>query len=272
MNNFSVVMSVYKEDSLSFLMQAIESVVKQTVKPNEFVIVVDGFIDEEKKIFINGLKDKDIQFKIIQIQENKGLANALNVGIRASNFDIIARMDADDMCFFDRFEKQLLFLKENNLDVLGGQMLEFEEEIKKIVSKRTVPTDQKHIVKRMKYLNPFSHPTMMFKKEVFNSLGGYNTKTFPEDYDFFVRAYLKGFKLANLSDPILYFRLGSKKSSMFKRRRGVNIAKKELALYWNFYKIGFYNFFEFLLYSFIKVPIRFLPTNFFKIVYNTITR
>lgn len=270
--NFSVVMSVYKKDKLDFLKLAFDSLINQTLRATEIIIVVDGELPKEIEGYLGVISNQYDEVKVLFQEENKGLANALNIGISAANYSIIARMDADDICFSDRFEKQINYLINNNIDVLGGQMLEFEVDKNSIISKREVPLDHDSIVKRMKFLNPFSHPTMIFKKEVFTKLGGYNVNVFPEDYDFFVRAYLNGFKLLNIEDYVLYYRLGYDVSSMFNRRRGLKFAKNEYKLYKNFYSLGFYNFFEFLFYSITKIPIRLLPTKIFKIVYNTLTR
>lgn len=269
---FSVVMCVYINDKLAYIKQAVNSLLEQTFKPTEIIIVVDGFVENDIKTYLeelgNGLPEVHIVFK----KENEGLAAALNTGIRAAKYNIIARMDADDICYLDRFENQIPFFVKSDADVLGGQMSEFINDKENVVSERKVPLLHHDISKRMKYLNPFSHPTTIFKKEVFEKLNGYNTNMFPEDYDFFVRAYLSGFKLANVKENVVYFRLEGAEGTMFDRRRGFNFMKNEYRLYKNFKKLGFYSLSDFLFYSIIKLPVRLLPTGAFKYIYNLVTR
>jgi hypothetical protein len=116
-------------------------------------------------------------------------------------------MDSDDICFKDRFEKQVEFIVKEDLDIVGGQIIEFGIDIQDIISERKVPVKHKEMVRFMKLRSPFSHPTIMFKKEVFTSLEGYDTVIFPEDYDFFVRPK-KDLKFGNVNQNILWFRLG----------------------------------------------------------------
>lgn len=269
---FSVVMSIYKNDKLEFIKQAFDSLLEQSLQPSEIIIVVDGIVPDEIAHYLNYISLENQSVNVLFQNENKGLAAALNIGIVAAKHNIIARMDADDVCYPERFEIQMNYLESSGVDVVGGQMSEFETNDSDIISVRKVPLNHDEIAKRMKYLNPFSHPSVVYKKEVFVALNGYRTDVFPEDYDFFVRAYLNGFKLANVGDQIVKFRLGEKKSSMYCRRRGWAFMQNEFNLYQNFYKIGFYNIFEFVGVSFVKLPVRLLPLGAFKYVYNKITR
>lgn len=269
---FSVVMSVYKKDKVKFLNQAIDSLLQQTLKPAEIIVVVDGFVSKNILKYLDTVSEAHSQIQIIYFKKNKGLATALNTGIKASKYNIIARMDADDICYLDRFENQIPYFIDSGVDVLGGQMSEFIDSKSNIVSERKVPLSHKDICKRIKWLNPFSHPTMIFKRNVFDTLNGYNTNMFPEDYDFFVRAYINGFSLANVKQNVVFFRLGDADNSMYNRRRGIDFMKKEYRLYKNFKKLGFYNWFEFLFFSTLKLPVRLLPKAPFKYVYNFVTR
>ena len=136
MRNFgkiSVVMSVYKNDHAPFIKDAIESLLAQTYPPDEIVIVIDGFINDSAEAVINQYCNSS-QFKIIRLLENNGLANALNIGITNAKNPFIARMDSDDICFPNRLEKQIQYLKKNNLDIVGGQIIEFGTSICEIIS------------------------------------------------------------------------------------------------------------------------------------------
>lgn len=271
---FSVLMSVYKADTPSNLESSLNSIWNlQKVKPSQIVLVQDGpvskdIIDVILKYKIN-LGDK---FEHLVLEKNQGLAAALNQGFKLCKHELIARMDADDISFPDRFEKQLKYLNSHNVDIVGGQIIEFGEEINDVISDRKVPINHDQIVMFMKYRSPFSHPTILFKRRVFFALKGYDTSIFPEDYDFFVRAHMKNFKFGNLDENVLWFRMGSDYSKSLKRRWGLNYAKNELKLYRKFLKIGFYNWFTFLKVVALKIPMRLIPFSLYKFLYFKLLR
>ncbi|BDU23575.1 glycosyltransferase [Flavobacterium sp. GSB-24] len=271
--DLSVVLSVYFKENPTYLRQSLESVINQTLKPKEIVLVKDGALTSELDSVIEEYeRNYSKVFKVIALPENKGLANALNVGINNAKYSLIARMDSDDICFNDRFEKQINALNEFNLDIVGGQIIEFGRDINDVISHRIVPCEHSDIVKLLKFRSPFSHPTVLFKKEVFNVLKGYDSSIFPEDYDFFVRAYLGKFKLGNIPDEVLWFRIGENRSEAIKRRWGVKYAKNEFNLYRKFLRISFFNYSDFFKVVFFKIPIRVMPFFMFKFIYYKIAR
>lgn len=264
-------MSVYKNDNPDHFSVAVSSLLNQTYLPEEVIIVVDGQVSSDINSQLDFYSQNDI-IKIIRLNENKGLANALNVGIRSANFPLIARMDSDDICFNDRFEKQIKAMYEYDLDIIGGQIIEFGKDVNDIISKRIVPCEHLEMIKLLKFRSPFSHPTILFKKKVFDVLEGYDASIFPEDYDFFVRAYLNKFKFGNVPDEILWFRLGENRSETIKRRWGITYAKNEFSLYKKFLKMNFFNYYDFFKVVFLKIPIRLLPFFMFKFVYYKMAR
>jgi glycosyltransferase involved in cell wall biosynthesis len=270
-NEISVVMSVYKNDNKTFFKEAVESLLLQTYLPSEIIIVVDGFVNKEiDTLFVEFSSNTLI--KIVRLAKNNGLANALNVGIQEAKYPLIARMDSDDICFKDRFEKQIKYIVKGNLDMVGGQIIEFGKDIEDIVSERKVPIRHQEMVRFMKLRSPFSHPTIIFKKTVFLTLGGYDITIFPEDYDFFVRAYLKGFKFGNVDQNILWFRLGEDRINTIKRRWGKTYAINEYRLYKKFLKLGFFNYSDFFKAVVLKIPLRILPFSIYKFIYFKILR
>jgi cellulose synthase/poly-beta-1,6-N-acetylglucosamine synthase-like glycosyltransferase len=268
MIEFSVLISVYYKDNPNYLKLALESIyINQTVKPTQIVLVKDGKLTNELDVIINEFINNFANvFKIISLERNRGLANALRIGGNSCDYDLIARMDSDDIAFPDRFEKQIKHLLNNNLDIVGGQIIEFGKDISDVISERKVPLKHSEIIRFLKFRSPFSHPTIIFKKKVFDDLKGYDPEVFPEDYDFFVRAHLKGYKFGNLKENVLWFRIGEKDDSL-KRRWGMNYAKKEIKLYRKFLHLGFYSFFDFIKVFFLKIPIRILPFPVFKFLY-----
>ena len=165
---FSVLMSIYKNDKKEFVQESIESIINQTVKPNEIIVVQDGPIPEEIKSLVSEYEKYDF-FKLIVLNENQGLGKALNIGLENCQYDIVARMDSDDICLEDRFEKQIKeFQKDDSLSVVGGFINEFIENPSEIIGVREVPLTNEEIIKHIKSRNPFNHMTVMFrKKDVF---------------------------------------------------------------------------------------------------------
>lgn len=266
-------MSVYNKETPDFLQKSLDSVISQTFVPNEIVLVKDGKLTNglDAVIYEFQIKYPHI-FTVVCLSQNKGLANALNEGIKVVRNPIVARMDSDDICFENRFENQINYLIKNDLDILGGQIVEFSKDIDDVVSIRKVPLLHEDIIKFMKFRSPFSHPTIVFKKEAFDLLGGYDTTIFPEDYDFFVRAYLAGFKFGNVKENVLYFRLGENLSEAIKRRWGINYAINEIKLYKRFLKVGFFNYLDFLKALLFKVPLRIIPFKLYSYIYFKFTR
>jgi glycosyltransferase involved in cell wall biosynthesis len=272
--NFSVLMSLYKFDNSSYLEAALESIwFSQTLKPSQIVLIQDGPVNQELRFVIKKYKSLiGGVFEEYVLEQNEGLASALNKGLKYCKYNLVARMDSDDICFPDRFEKQIAFFAKHDVDILGGQLLEFGKDIDDVISQRHVPLQHHDIVSFMKYRSPFSHPSIMIKKSVYEALDGYDASIFPEDYDFFVRAYLKGFKFANLEDTVLWFRMGEDRSKAIKRRWGFLYAKNEFRLYKKFYNLGFYNTVTFLKVVLFKIPIRLLPFPIYKFIYFKLLR
>ncbi|AUC85231.1 amylovoran biosynthesis protein AmsE [Polaribacter sp. ALD11] len=271
---FSVLITVYNKENPVFFKQALDSITsKQTIKPSQIVIVKDGPLTEQLDGLINKYVNKyGSLFHIISLEKNMKQGYAANAGGKECQFDLIARMDADDIAFPDRFERQIKYLIKNNLDIVGGQIIEFKNVKEEVVSVRKVPEKHVDIVKMMKYKMPLSNPTVIFRKEVFDTINGYDPKSIPEDYDFFVRACQKGFIFGNVPFNVLWFRLGSDKDQALRRRHGGNYAKNEYKMYKKFYKIGYYSFYEFLKVILIKIPIRLLPFKLFKFLYYKLFR
>ena len=150
--SFSVCTSVYKNDSPQFVKEALDSMlIAQSIKPMEIVLVQDGPIPYSLSDLLSSYEEHyKNQFRVIRLEQNKGLGNALRVGVENAKYDIIARMDSDDLCLPDRFEKQLSFLEcHPEVDIVGGQMTEFVNSPDNIISKRVVPLTNDKIYKFM---------------------------------------------------------------------------------------------------------------------------
>lgn len=214
-NKVSVIMSVYNAEK--YLEESIESILNQTYKNFEFIIINDGSTDSSLKIIQEYMK-MDNRIKLIS-RENKGLVYSLNQGIKLAKGKYIARMDADDVALEDRLEKQRVFLeKNNNIDIVASSINVFGDvdnetkiEIEKIFdSKINEDNMEKMFLDRC----IIPHPTIMVKKEIFNVLNGYNEsfKT-AEDYDLWLRAIKAGFKIEKLHQKLLNYRVHNESKS-----------------------------------------------------------
>jgi len=227
---FSVVMSVYRNDKPEFVRRAVESITtEQTLKPNEVVLVVDGPVPEELNNLINGYENvSDSIFKVIWLPENKGLGNALRVGVEAASHEIIARMDSDDVSAPDRFEKQIAYMTEHpECDLLGGQISEFIGEEDNIVGKRIVPCKHEDILMWLKERCPFNHMSVTALRSRIIAVGNYLDWHFNEDYYLWIRMAEAGCGFANIPDVLVNVRVGA---DMYRRRGGWKYFKSEKGL------------------------------------------
>lgn len=226
---FSVVMSVYKLDDPIHFEQAIKSIWSgQTRKPDEIVLVVDGEVSNTINKIIDKFKTEIPEFNVYRHDVNKGLGEALRLGVEKAKFDLIARMDSDDISVSNRFEQQLAFLNENkDVDVVGGNILEFAKDVNNIVGRRLVCVDQGKIQKDLKRRCPFNHMTIMFKKEAVINSGNYISWHFNEDYYLWIRMYLNDAKFANLDTVLVYARVDN---GLYGRRGGLKYFLSEFNL------------------------------------------
>lgn len=202
----SVIMATYKE-SIECLKQSIESIINQTYNDFEFIIILDNPDNKEHIAFINDYVCKDERIKFYINDKNMGLTNTLNRGLKLAEGKYICRMDADDISELYRMEHQKKYLEENDFDLIGGISQMIDEDGNTIYSIKKVPTNFKKIKKCIKYNQVISHPTWFGKKEVFDKLNGYRNMPFCEDYDFTLRAILQGFKISNVNECVLKYRM-----------------------------------------------------------------
>lgn len=196
-SKISVLMSVYKE-SKEVLIPAIESIIHQSYRNIEFIIVLDNpDNDVAREILYSYKKNNKMKIIIIENEENMGLALSLNEGIKVSTGDYIARMDADDISEKDRLLEQIEFIQKNNFDLVGCNINIFS--IEKNGLNRTVSFPEFHekISKVSQIESCVAHPTWLAKKEVYKKLNGYRNIHTCEDYDFLCRAIQNGYKVGN---------------------------------------------------------------------------
>lgn len=222
--SFSVSMCVYGKDNPVHFKQAVDSILDQTAKPSEVVLVVDGPVPEELDNIIKNYEIDPI-FRVIRLPQNMGHGVARRTGLENCSNDLVALMDADDLSLNNRFELLLKVFKENSdLDIVGGNISEFIDEPENIVGKRIVPETDAEIKSYLKKRCPMNQMTVMFKKESVQKAGGYQDWFCNEDYYLWIRMTLANMKFANIPDILVNVRVGN---DMYKRRGGWKYFKSE---------------------------------------------
>lgn len=219
MEKYSVLMSLYiKEDADNFR-TAINSMIHQTIPPDEIVLVEDGLLTNDLYTAIDDIKSTypGLITSVVH-KNNRGLGIALQHGIEISRNEIIARMDTDDIAILDRCEKQLNFLSVNkDIAIVGGQIEEFIGNRTNIVGKREVPIRDCDLKEFMKKRCPFNHMTVMFRKSDILEVGNYQEWFWNEDYYLWIRLAIAKKKFANLPETLVMVRTGA---DMYRRRGG----------------------------------------------------
>lgn len=233
MNKIAVILPVYKNDKVDYLSKAIDSIAFQTYKDFHIYIGVDGPVDGEIEDYLKTIDEKN-KISVIWYNINRGLACVLNDLLDIcfkEGYEYIARMDADDISEFDRFEKQVRYLDEHlKIDVVGGAISEIDEKgesrNKTIIYPETPSECREFFARR----NPHAHPAVMFRKSFFDKLAGQKYR--PEyrqnqDTMLWSDGMMAGTQHANIPDVVLKFRMTD---AMFKKRRnGWAFAKKQFS-------------------------------------------
>jgi hypothetical protein len=198
---FTVLMPVHDGIPYDLLKKATDSVLHNTLTPDEFIIIADGSISQKKKNFLIVKKKKNLFIKLV-FKKKIGISHILNYGLKISKYNIIARVDADDINNKYRFFKQIKFFKKNNLDILGSNI---EEDINKAKYIKKVP----HKPNLLSFLlrNPINHMSVMYRKDKIIKLGGYPEIKFKEDYALWLLAKMNGYNIANLQEILVKSRL-----------------------------------------------------------------
>ena len=255
--NFSVLFSVYKREKPEFLRSALDSVFNQTITPNEVVIVEDGPLTTELYEVLDLYGKKHPEIKRVPLAVNQGLGLALAEGIKHCSHELVARMDTDDIARNDRFEKQLKVFEENPiLDICGSYMLEFENDVDNVVTKRRVPLADSEIKKYQKRRDGLNHVTVMFKKKSVLEAGNYQHCPLMEDTLLWVNMFKNGATAMNIDDYLVFVRIGS---DMFERRGGWAYFKKYKQARKRIYKTGYISWWDYQYTLIVQFMVALLP-------------
>lgn len=226
---FSVCMSVYKNDNADDFKRALNSIYEeQTIKPNEIILIVDGPISDTLNRTIVELQGTLPILKVKFLECNMGHAVARQTGLDLAVNNLVAVMDSDDISVPTRFEKQLRFFVENDdVSVVGGLINEFIESPDNVVGIRACPENDQDIKDYMKVRCPMNQMTVMYKKEDIEQVGGYQDWYCEEDYFLWARLALAGYKFYNIQENLVNVRVGN---GMYSRRGGIKYFQSEARL------------------------------------------
>lgn len=211
MENYSVLMSVYHKVDPKHFEASIQSMVEQSVRTNDFVIVCDGPLTDELDAVLEDFCNRyPGLFNIVRLLENVGIGRAANSGIRCCRNDLVAKMDADDLAVPTRCEHQLqLFERNPELVIAGGYIEEFDEDPDTPFSVRDVPLDCDAICKYSRRRQAFNNQTVMYRRSVVESVGGYRDLRRSEDFDLYLRLLHSGAAAQNLPEVLVKVRVNN---------------------------------------------------------------
>lgn len=266
-SKYTVLMSVYYKEKPEYLSLSIESMLNQTVKPDEFIIVKDGSLTTELDEVINNFVTAYPEmFNIIVNETNLGLGPALAKGIENSKNELIARMDSDDYAVSTRCERQLdKFREDPKLGMVGSYEAEFVDTVDNVISIHRVPSENDEIERFMHRRCSVLHPTVMYKKSAVLKSGNYQSVLLYEDYDLFARMLLEyHIKSYNIPEPLYYIRTSE---DFFKRRGGIKYAKTVLKFKWGQYRKGYMSSMDFCISGLGQAFVCVLPNSLRKSFY-----
>ena len=258
---YSVLMSVYAKEQPKYLSEAIDSMLAQTIAPDEVVIVCDGPLTGE----LNSVLDKYATsyketFKVVRLAKNGGLGNALRIGIKECSNDFIARMDSDDISLPDRIQKQMdAFERDASLGMVGSNVEEFYDSPEHPVAKVILPETHDEIVRFSRKRCAFRHPSLLYKKEEVLKAGNYSSEYLRfEDTDLFSRMLAAGCRCHNVQDFCVKMRISK---DFYERRGGVEYIHSMIRVKYALVQRGTSSPIDFLISAFGQALICALPNS-----------
>lgn len=269
--NYSVIMSVYSKVNPEHLRMSIESIINQTYKTNEFILIKDGQLTDEQEKVINELYSKNKKlFKFIEFKNNKGAGVAYNAGIDLCTNKWASIMDSDDIAVKTKFEKQMTYLSEHDdLDVIGSNAVEFINNPENIISTRIMPEKNDDIIKFGHGRCPLIQPTVIFKVESVKKVGSYQESKLTEDYDLYIRMIMNKCKFYTYQEVLYYIRTSE---DFFRRRGGIKYLKTIISFKYKYFRKGFFNLSQFIKTSFSSVVVALMPNKIRTLIYKKFLR
>lgn len=265
----SVLISVYAREKPTCLRQCLESLAAQTRTAEEVVIVEDGPIAEELASVIDEFRAR-LPIVSIPLKENMGLGNALRIGIEVCRGIYVARMDSDDICVPDRFEKQMAYIESHpGIDVLGTAIAEFDRDVSDAREVRSLPANGSGIRRLAEWRNPINHMTAVFRRSSVIAAGSYRPFLHFEDYHLWARMLMLGCRIQNMEEILVHVRCGR---GMYRRRGGGTYLKHEVDFQLFLRGIGMVDMFGCIRNILLRAPIRLAPNFVRSMCYNLFLR
>jgi glycosyltransferase involved in cell wall biosynthesis len=237
---FSVLIAVYAKESPEYLKESLASLLQQTLRPDEVVLVEDGVIGNGLSEVIESFRAQ-LNIVTVRLSRHSGLAGALNEGLKECTYELVARMDSDDVSMPNRFEKQIAFMQANpDISVSSATIEEYDENMNKLLYRRSLPLTHEDLYDLAKSRNPLNHVASVFRKQAVLNAGGY-PEVYPEDYALWISMLQQGMKFANLPDTLICVRTGKQ----FLARRGIDMLIGELKIFRYMYDSSFISEFEY---------------------------
>ena len=290
---FSVIMSIYKSDQPELVRVALDSLLQQTLLPNEIVIVGDGPVPAELEQVVSSFKCQVSKIRTtpnpsfakggdlvpedrkesletrnqkpetivtyLPQEKNGGLGEAMRIAAEAAKYDYLARMDSDDICLPDRLEKQMKCFEEDPvLSLVGGMITEFDGEPENIIAKRILPLEDAEIKRMMRGRCAVNHVTVIFKKADLMKSGNYQPFWKQEDHYLWARMMEHGCKFRNIPDGVVNVRSGK---DQIARRGGLRFYKSVVRVFWYMYRHGLISFGYFLYICMVRGIVQVLMPN-----------
>lgn len=266
---YSVLMSVYEKEQPAFLKESIDSILNQTVLPEQIVIVCDGkltpALDNVLSVYAEGYPSL---FCLVHLSEQSGLGHALNEGMKHCRCEIIARMDSDDISCPDRMEKELALMRDRQADIVSGSVAEFQTDPSDSDRIRKLPQSAEEIAHFSRRRNPFNHPCVMYKKSAVLQAGGYQPFEGFEDYYLWLRMLRCGAVGYNTEQVLLYMRT----AGMYKRRGGLQYACRIMRFRSYMLRNGYCSLWDYLFTACGHVGVSLLPDGIRHFFYDRLLR
>ena len=253
----SILMTIYNHQN--YLEESIKSILKQKFKNWELIACENGSRDNSKSL-LKKIKDKRI--KKFFFKKNIGRTNCLNFALKKSKGEYIAILDSDDIAMPSRLSKQIKFIKEKKIALVGSWYSIIDNK-GKVIKKVKYNMKDKPIVREILFFNIIGHSTIMFKRNIIKKIGKYPSKfKFMQDYAFFLRIY-KSFKIGIIKDNLTNCRFHHSNSETLRVSQSQLIENESIKLlHWssNNFDLTFSELFSYY-YHLLKLKIKILKKN-----------
>jgi glycosyltransferase involved in cell wall biosynthesis len=238
MKKVSVLMSVFNEP-VEMLQESIDSILRQSYKEIEFIIVLDNPQNTLALQFIKDYSLTDDRIVLLVNDKNIGLAMSLNKALSCATGEYVARMDADDISGLNRIEEEIRFLEGKSYDMVFSDRIDIDENGKTVRLKEIGAYSDKYIENVLPYNCIVNHPSILIKTNVIKELSGYRNFQASQDYDLWLRLLTSGYRIGCVPKPLIRYRIRQESISKGKRFVQFETARYIRSLYYERKKQGF---------------------------------